>query len=252
MPESSEITGAKYQYRLKAIASVDSIAKVGDEESVAKLVDMLNDKSWVVRKYVSETLGKMGRIAVPHLLEALTNGVWYVRANSANALGSIGDPIALEPLSRFFDDDNETVKQSATDAFKKIFVNASVEDIANMMTKLEDNWQVYLLDLFQKINKDKKLEIENALKKINPKDDNEDKMSVVADLKHATTVQKKEKDDKKLKLHSQSESNRVLSDIKSDSLDDDNAISDSSKKSKKGKLIGVLNKIVNFFIKTNQ
>jgi HEAT repeat protein len=70
-------------------------------ESVASIAEGLTSKVPADRAYAAMELGRLGaeaRPAVPLLVECLGDGDWLVRRQAAEALGPIGDPVAIEPL----------------------------------------------------------------------------------------------------------------------------------------------------------
>jgi HEAT repeat protein len=67
----------------------------------------LNHGVWEVRRDACEELGSSGdRSAVPHLIRLLGDGVGAVRFAAADALGKIGDKAAVTALLPLIDDPN--------------------------------------------------------------------------------------------------------------------------------------------------
>lgn len=62
------------------------------------LIEQLDSEDWKVRSKAAGELVKIGKPAVPELLEALTGEATTARSHAADALGDIKDPRAVEPL----------------------------------------------------------------------------------------------------------------------------------------------------------
>ncbi|MBN2384294.1 HEAT repeat domain-containing protein [bacterium] len=69
------------------------------------------------RNIVVMGLGRKGNTeAVPLLLKALQDEVWFVRASAIDALVNVGDPAGLDPIKAMLDDRSPYVRQAAQDA----------------------------------------------------------------------------------------------------------------------------------------
>jgi len=80
----------------------------GDERAVEPLIKALGDIDNDVRRYATEALGRLGKIAVKPLIKALKHSDMFVRGQAANALGLIGDKTALKSLEKLMNEDEET------------------------------------------------------------------------------------------------------------------------------------------------
>lgn len=72
------------------ISSAFSLGLKKDEDSLNKLLSLLQEDSWKVRRAAVESLGNMGDPkSIPHLLEMLSDSSWKVQQGSVFALGYI-------------------------------------------------------------------------------------------------------------------------------------------------------------------
>jgi len=112
------------------------LGNIGDPNTMPDLVKALADKSGLVRIAAVSAiaavfaclrsdcrysfLAKIGKPAVPALIQALGDKYRRVRANAASALGNIGDTNAKSHLMQALKDEEEIVRDSADYALKKI------------------------------------------------------------------------------------------------------------------------------------
>jgi HEAT repeat protein len=75
------------------------MGKIGGQQTVALLIDTLNETKASVRHHAVEALGKIGEPAVALLIGSLKNIDRNVRHSAAPALTEIGTPQALEAVS---------------------------------------------------------------------------------------------------------------------------------------------------------
>ena len=100
-----------------------ALAKYG-ETVVEPLINMLDDEDRNVRAWAANALGTIGDArAVQPLINLFSgkdvyHGDWFVRFSTANALGEIGDDRAVEPLKVALLDSNSDVRQEAAKALK--------------------------------------------------------------------------------------------------------------------------------------
>lgn len=103
--------------RLLKAGRIDEIASSG-EAAIPGFVGLLDDLDF--EDAAMAALVRIGRPAVPPLLEALKNKEWYVRMNAAETLGKIGDSSAIPALARAFIDRDQGVREAATEALAKM------------------------------------------------------------------------------------------------------------------------------------
>ena len=70
--------------------------------AVPYIIPSLTDEHNNCREYAALALGELGSVAsVPALLDALHDEDWVVQRNALDALGRIGDPRAIKPISEY-------------------------------------------------------------------------------------------------------------------------------------------------------
>ncbi len=85
--------------------------------AVPPLIRALSDGEWRVRSEAAGALGLLGdKRAVEPLIRALSDSTMWVRWKAAGALGLLGDKRAVEPLIRALSDGDLEVRFSAADA----------------------------------------------------------------------------------------------------------------------------------------
>jgi uncharacterized protein (DUF302 family) len=70
------------------------------DPAIQSLITNLSSSDEILRIHSRESLVKIGKPAVPQLVEALMGGSHWLRWEAAKTLGEIGDPIAAPTLSR--------------------------------------------------------------------------------------------------------------------------------------------------------
>lgn len=122
---SSEVPGDR------AYAALE-LGRLGEEArpAVRLLVDCLGDRDWLVRRQAAEALGPIGDpVAVEPLIEVVEDrdGEWGVRTAAARSLGLLGDPRAVKPLIDVLNDMNAHVRHMAVIALGRIGTPEAVE-----------------------------------------------------------------------------------------------------------------------------
>ncbi|BAY83119.1 HEAT domain protein repeat-containing protein [Calothrix parasitica NIES-267] len=114
----------KFWRRYRNTSFVESVVVIlgkSNSRMVDKLILYLNDSSISVRENAAEALGRIGNpIAVEPLITALSDSDNSVRIYAAQALGRIGNPIAVEPLITTINDSNSGVRRNAGAALGEI------------------------------------------------------------------------------------------------------------------------------------
>lgn len=144
-------------------SALESLRNFDDKKAIDILIDVLNDQSWHLRERASTILGTKGHQAVKPLINALLDGVWYVRAASAKSLGEIGVAKALLPLSKFWEDDNRTVRQNVNEAIANIIEQNEKEAIAGVLIVSKDINTEYILNIISSIDEELFEDINNLL-----------------------------------------------------------------------------------------
>lgn len=93
---------------------------LGRTPSTSVLLEDLGSNRAAVRNYARQWLVKMGRDALPALIQALALGNVYARGQAARALGEIGDPSAAASLVRALTDAHFSVHALAAEALVRL------------------------------------------------------------------------------------------------------------------------------------
>ena len=118
----------------RAYAALE-LGRLGEEARPAAplLVDCLGDGDWLVRRQAAEALGPIGDpVAVEPLIKMVEDrdGEWGVRTAAARALGWLGDARGTEPLIGVLNDMNAHVRHMAVVALGRIGTPEAVEALA--------------------------------------------------------------------------------------------------------------------------
>lgn len=97
-------------------------------------------------------LSLLGKEAVPALLEALQEGLWYTRECAIQALGNIGDPRAIEPLMIALGDENIGVRRSAAHALSNLIEKDELEAVAKALAQADSDAQKATLEIIRKVS----------------------------------------------------------------------------------------------------
>ena len=113
IPPSQEQTDALLEM-VKEQMDLDTF-NPNDHELLKRIIESLGDSRGLVRMRVAETLGQIGELATPFLLEALAHHPnVVVRRASAKTLTIIADPKAVGTLVHSFLNDEDTVVQGSS------------------------------------------------------------------------------------------------------------------------------------------
>ena len=94
------------------------------------MIRALSDNDWMVRSAAAEALGSLGdKRAVDPLIKALTDDNWMVRRNAAWALGRLGDARAVDPLIAALADDYWRVRENAAGALGQLDDQRAVDPL---------------------------------------------------------------------------------------------------------------------------
>ena len=81
--------------------AAEALGKIGDERAVEPLIHALKDEDYRIREKAARALMMIGKPAVEPLIYALKDKDYWVRKTAAKVLDEIGDERAIEPLSHF-------------------------------------------------------------------------------------------------------------------------------------------------------
>jgi HEAT repeat protein len=105
------------------------LGDLGDGRSVEHLMLALRDEDFGVRALATEALGKIGAVAAEPLLDALMDADYDVRWRAIEALGAVGGPQVVETLIRMLTSDNSTLCAQAVHALGIIGDPAAVDEL---------------------------------------------------------------------------------------------------------------------------
>ncbi len=96
-----------------------------DDRSIEPLIAAMTDAHWGVREAAEISLMNLGHRTLNALLNALDSKSWTVRFRAARLLGEIGDPVAIEPLTKLRTrrGEHHRVREIVEDALEKLTRN---------------------------------------------------------------------------------------------------------------------------------
>jgi len=97
---------------------------LSQEKNVNQLIQDLQDKRNIVRREAADALTNMGKPAIQHLFPLLKSENSDIRQRAAYILGSIREPIAIDPLICALEDPAYLVRAEAGRALSKIGASA--------------------------------------------------------------------------------------------------------------------------------
>jgi len=99
-----------------------ALGVLGDERAIGPLIALMQkpDDQHCVDSAAAMGLNRLGRTAVPALLDVLQNGANLARRLAADVLGGIGDKRAVEPLTGLLCDSDKDVRIVAVEALAQI------------------------------------------------------------------------------------------------------------------------------------
>ncbi|MBN1432115.1 MAG: HEAT repeat domain-containing protein [Methanomicrobiaceae archaeon] len=124
-------------------ASAYSLGKIRDKGTLPVLVRHFADPDEIVRNECSESVAKMGNIALPFLENLITHYEMGVRIASLMALGGIGDPSGIPFATKALNDPDNPVRAQAMDSlvqisnFMFIFLMNEIQRVSIQGTKME-------------------------------------------------------------------------------------------------------------------
>jgi HEAT repeat protein len=113
------LTALKVQDAPVRSHATETLARMGDV-AVTPLMDALKDKDYRVRARASEALAKMGQAGLKPLLTALEDQRSDVRQGAAATLAKTGDRRAMESLVAALWDDDSDVRKAAAEALEAL------------------------------------------------------------------------------------------------------------------------------------
>jgi HEAT repeat protein len=118
--EATKTDGMRYHdVQIKAIRA---LGEIKDDKAIDALsAELDEEEQGNIRCIIALSLGKIGSIkAVPKLISMLNDNIWYVRRDTAIALGLLGDISAVDGLVEKLDDKYEEVIEYSAKAIEKL------------------------------------------------------------------------------------------------------------------------------------
>jgi hypothetical protein len=91
-----------------------------DESAVRPLVQALSDEDGMVSNLASNALVKIGRAAVPALIEAVTRGVQSTRIHALRSLAEIKDHRAIPIMMKVIEEDSALLQHWAKEGLDRL------------------------------------------------------------------------------------------------------------------------------------
>ena len=95
------------------------------------------DSSSSVRNSAVQSIVKVGKPAVPSMINCLNNPDSIVRRKACDALGLIGDPSAVEPLNKMLKDSDRHVRRRAANALISVGDESSIQPLIEALKDTE-------------------------------------------------------------------------------------------------------------------
>ena len=113
-----------------------NIERLLAKNDVKRLIKALKHKETGIRSKAAEALGNIGdKMAVEFLITSLQD--LDVRTSSAKALGKIGDARAVEPLNQFLKGENSQIRSVAIDALGEIGNPTAIEPLIQLLNNAD-------------------------------------------------------------------------------------------------------------------
>jgi hypothetical protein len=119
-------------------------------DQIARLVDLIGNEQFSIRVAATKELIEMGPPAIPALLNALQEGLWFTRECAARALGRIGGSEVIGPLLERLEDENVGVRRSALEALSRMVERDGPEQTGEVIAGLQRGRAVAVLEAIRK------------------------------------------------------------------------------------------------------
>ncbi len=121
-------------------------------DQIARLVDLIGNEQFSIRVAATKELIELGPPAVPALLSALREGLWFTRECAAQVLGRVGGVEAIGPLLERLQDENIGVRRSAVQALSTITERDGPDRVGEAVAGLERRRAAAALDTIRRAN----------------------------------------------------------------------------------------------------
>lgn len=110
----------------------DALVSIG-APAVPFLIKALRYERKELHSKAARIIELIGKTAIPSLIGCLKDDDYYIRDISAELLGRIGDPQAVEPLKRLLNDNNKKVRDTTKWALGRIGDKDSLDDLIRIL-----------------------------------------------------------------------------------------------------------------------
>jgi len=126
---------------------MEKIPETLAESDLKYWISMFGKTSMNIRLELTKKICIHGKKAVPALIEGLTDKVWSVRQDCANALAIIGDERAIEPLKKTIYDSEKGVRFESARAISKIGSDKDKQFLIKIAKETpEDDFRHFIFD----------------------------------------------------------------------------------------------------------
>jgi HEAT repeat protein len=144
-------------------------------EKIERLVGELGDKNGYFRENARKALVKIGKPAVPHLIELLSHPEPLLRWEACKTLDGIKDPTAIAPLVTALDDEKMQVRWVAAEALIALKTKAIIPLLHALENEFDSSYMrqgahhiLHALERDDLLNK-KTIEVLDALRFLEPR-----------------------------------------------------------------------------------
>ena len=114
---------------------VECLAKTVSEIAIPELIQALSDQDYYVRRKAAEALGKLGsKAAILALIKAMSDKNGDMRREAAKALGKLGGEAAILALIQVLSDKNGDVRREAAKALRELGSEAAIPTLIQALS----------------------------------------------------------------------------------------------------------------------
>ena len=133
-----ELTNKKEHAKTTGINKIVNVEEKSNQDKIKVLINGLSDKNGLIRRNYAEELGEIGTAALPELINALLNSKNVIqRRAAAKTLKLVKDPLALPHLIEALTNDLDPVVQCSSAGALAIFGEAAANNLITVLEKQE-------------------------------------------------------------------------------------------------------------------
>ncbi len=121
-------------------------------EKIDRLIDLIGNEQFSIRMAATRKLSAQGEKAVPALLQALQEGLWFTRECAVLALGGIGTHQVIQPLIDSLRDENIGVRRAAASALSNLIEKEALKDVGQAIVASDGGTQKYVLEAIRGVS----------------------------------------------------------------------------------------------------